>query len=651
MQYSRGLLLPFCLVFILFGCGGPDESGDNSTFEEADNTQEILDYYAANPDFFTFATLADLPTNLTWENGSHLPDIGSPEAKKGGTQYIPIQDFPRTFRLIGPDSNGRFRVYLLDDVALSLAPQHPEMPNNFYPGLAESWAVDMETKTVFVKLNPAARWSDGEPITSDDMLFMFYLFKSPYILSPYFNNVFNTQFSHVTKYDDLTFSITQPEAKPNLDYRALTLRPMPQHFFNVIADDFVERYQWRFMPTTGPYVIRDEDVKKGTSVTLTRQKDWWARDQKFLRYRFNPDRIHLQVVRDPAKQFESFKHGDFDMFDLNLVELWYDKLPDDDPDVANGYIHKSLFYNQRPRPIWGLWMNTSRPLLDNRDVRLGIQYATNWQIVIDRFYRGDYIRLQTANDGYGKFSHPTIKSRDYDITKAVEYFAKAGFEEYGPDGILVNDAGQKLSLTLTSGYPRLQDVLTILKEEAKKAGLDFRIELLDSTSAFKKAREKKTDILYGGLAPFVEMFPRYWETGHSFNAYENAFLADGVVNPARKLKAQTNAFESLADYDMDQLIDRYRVSGDKDEMIAISHELTEMHHEIASFSPGASRPYFRIGHWRWVRFPDDFNVKVASYAAKYFVHWIDTDMKEETLAARKEGRVFQPVVTEFDQHR
>jgi microcin C transport system substrate-binding protein len=637
-------------IAVLAGCGESEEVSE-ADFVGPDNTQEVLDYYAANPEFFTFATIDDLPKNLDWEDGSDLPDIGSPEAKKGGTQYDVIQDFPRTFRLVGPDSNGSFRTYLMDDVTVPLASQHPNFPGRHYPGLATSWAVVPETATVYAKLNPDARWSDGEPITADDFLFMFYLYRSPHILSPWFNNNFTTQFTNITKYDDYTLSITQPASKPNLHYRILTLRPMPQHFFREFGEDFVDRYQWRFWPTTGPYVVHDKDVKKGQSVALTRNKEWWAKDNKYYRNRYNPDRIHISVVRDPAKQFETFKKGDHDMFNLNVVEYWYDKLPDDDPDVAGGYIHKSEFYNRRPRPIWGLWLNMAQPMMSDRKIRLGIHHATNWQLVIDKFYRGDYQRLKTAQDGYGEFSHPTLEGREYDIDKAASYFAAAGYTKRGPDGILVNAEGQRLSVTMTTGYVRLQDVLTILKEEARKAGLEFRLEVLDSTSSFKKAREKKTEILYGGLSPFVEMYPRFWESQSSFNAYDRAFLDDGSVNPDRKVKPQTNNLESFADPEMDRLIELYRASSDKQEMIGLAHRMYEIQHEMASFSPGAYRPYFRKGYWRWVKWPADFNVKVAAYPEEYYVHWIDTDIKKETLAARKEGKTFPPEIRVFDQYR
>ncbi|MEZ5276014.1 MAG: extracellular solute-binding protein [Opitutaceae bacterium] len=623
-------------------------------------TQEEVDEKAAAgayPRFFRFATPEDIPAGLVWEDGSDLPEIGSPKAIKGGTRYQALQDFPRTLRRIGPDSNGGFRPYILDDVVMQFARRHPNDtsigPDGFryIPGIAESWASDKANKTVYVKINPAARWSDGPPITADDMMFTFFFYQSSYIKAPWYNNFYNRNYSNITKYDDLTFSITLREAKPDFASRVLELEPQPRHFYREMGEDFAERYQWRFVPTSGAYVVRDEDIKKGRSIALTRLKDWWAKDLKSWRYRYNYDRIHFSVIRDTAKMFETFRKGELDAFGLNLAEFWYDKLPNDDPLVANGYVKKATFYNDTPRPTYGLWMNESRPFLDNRDVRVGIQYATNWDLVIEKFYRGDYTRMRTTSDGYGEFTSSTIEPRGYSVDKALESFAKAGFTKRDTDGVLLNAEGQRLSFTLTTGYEALKDILTILREEALKAGLEFRLEVLDGTAAWKKVQEKNHDIQFSAFGVSPEMYPRYWETYHSVNAYDRAFLPDGTVNPARKPKTQTNNLQSIADTRLDRLIEKYRASEDVEEMKRLAFEMEEILYEDASFSPGFVAPFYRVGYWRWIHWPDDFNVKISQSAGEYFLDWMNVEEKKETLDARRKDEKFPVEIKVYDQYK
>ncbi len=74
---------------------------------------------------FTFASPADLPVDLSWKDGHDQPDLGSPEAVKGGTINMWLQDFPRTLRYQGPDANGSFRRFIHDDNNLHLVDRHP----------------------------------------------------------------------------------------------------------------------------------------------------------------------------------------------------------------------------------------------------------------------------------------------------------------------------------------------------------------------------------------------------------------------------------------------------------------------------------------------------------------------------------------------
>lgn len=639
------------LLLALAGCGGKsDDSG--SAFEPYDNTEEVQAYYADHPDFFRFKTPADLPTDLTWENGLDLPEFASPEAKKGGTRLGRIQDFPRTLRIIGPDSNGSFRPYILDDNSMNYARRHPNKTEvrqggfYYFPGIAESWALDYDGQQVFVKIHPDARWSNGEPITTEDALFSFYFYQMPHHKQIWYNDWYGigNNYSHITVYDEKTFAVGLSEKRPSLLNLVLELNPLPRNFYREYGPDYNERYQWRFVPTSGAYVVKDEDIRKGRSISLTRNKDWWAKDLKFWRYRFNYDRIRLEVIRDTPKAFEAFLNGELDAFGLTLPEYWYEKLPDNHPYVKNGYIHKINFYNDLPRPTYGFWMNSSRPLLNNQDIRVGLNYATNWDLVCNQYFRGDAIRMNTSADGYGDFTHPTLKARPFDPDKALEAFAKAGFTKRGNDGILVNAEGKRLSLQVTTGYEALKDILTILKEEAVKAGLEYRIEVLDSTAAWKKVQEKNHEITFSAFGVSPEMFPRYKETYHSERAYDKAWLEDGSPNPDRKPKAQTNNLLLIANQELDARIDAYDNSESVDEMIQLAREMEEMLHDDASFIPGFVTPSVRVGTWRWIQYPEDFSVKIATSPGEYRLGWIDQDMREETLRAVKSGQTFPPVI-------
>jgi len=648
IQISRKLFV-VGMALLLAACGGEPET-TTTTEVTKDISVEAQAFYESRPDLFTFAATEDLPSDLVWENGMGQPDLGSPQAKKGGSYYEVLEDFPPTLRAIGPDSNFSSRAWLSDFYRITWAVAHPDT-GEYIPGIAESWAISPERKTVYIKINPAARWTDDEPITSDDALFAFFFYLSDYIQAPYYANFWSTEFTHITRYDDLTFSVAVPRLKPDMADKVLREAPVPMHFYNELGDDFPERYQWRYQPHAGPYSLAEDDVDMGVRLVLRRKQDWWARDNKYWRNLYNPDQINLTVVRDPAKRYESFRRGDSDLFRIATAEMWYDNLPEDDPDVANGYIHKSTFYNGGPRSNWGLWMNSTRHLLDNQDIRTGIQFATNWQLVIDNYFRGDMERLRTQTDGYLDFSNTGLTARSFDIEQATEHFARAGFTQRGPDGILVNEQGERLAFTLTTHYDRFADVFTILKEEAIKAGLEFRIEILDGASGFRKAQEKQHEIYFVSFNAPPNMYPDFWQYFHSDNAYDDAFLDDGSINSERKVKPQTNNLQGVANHELDQLVDAYDESEDRDEMIELSHQISQLHFDYASYSPGFVEPFYRTAYWRWVRWPEGFNHKNSTYPYELFVHWIDEDIKAETRAARRSGQELEPVIQVYDQFR
>jgi len=596
-------------------------------------------YYKEFPDFFRYATPEDLPADLTWEDGMDQPDIGSPDSIKGGTVNVWLPDYPRTLRFVGPDSSNSFRKFISDEHDMRVVQKHP-MTGKYYPGTCNAWAFSEDRKTVYFKLDPDVRYSDGVPATADDYFFLFYFMRSEWLSAPWYANWYHEKYTHITKYDDHTIAVGLTEAKPDpLRFFEEDVYPLPRHGFKDFGEDFVQKYTWKFVPSTGPYVIHPEDIKKGSTLTQTRLEDWWAKDKKFWRYRYNPDKRVYRVIRDEDKALEAFLRGDFDVWPISVAEEWYDKL--DTEAVNNGYVEKVQFYNQTPRPCYSLRLNNSKPPLDNRDVREGLQYATDFDLVIKEFFRGDDVRMQTSSDGYGEFTNPDIKARKFNVDKALECFARAGYDKRGPDGILVNENGDRLEFSVTTGYARYRDVLTILQQQARKAGVDLQPEVLERTTAWKKAQEKKHEIVLAAFNRSVEMYPRYFDFWHSYNA----FSEDGSP------KETTNNLTVTGNPEFDKVIDKYEASTDLEEIKQLAYQMEEMIYEDASFIPGWVRPYYRVAKWRWVKFPEGFDYRLSREHTEMNTYWIDPEIKEETLKAMDEGKTFEPVTRIVDQYR
>ncbi len=617
---------------------GMDE--DHPRRSEVEEELGLMRLRAENAEMFTFASIEDLPDDLNWETNLDDPEIGSASAVKGGVfnHYFMGLSWPPTLRIWGSDSNNSFRSEHFDNVDILPVHLHPET-GNIIPGLAEAWAVGDDGRTVYFRLDPDATYHDGVPVRSEDFFMQFYIQLSGYISNAFTRDYYQREFENITRYDDRHFSIRLTKVKPLAPTWAAVM-PAPLHFYREFGPDFEARFQWRPRITTGAYVVGE--IVKGRSITLHRVEDWWARDRKYYRHRFNPDRIHYHLVRDSDKAFELFMQHRIDVFHMNAPpKFWYERTEADQ--IFDGYIEKVRFYNDYPRVPRGLYVNHNRPLLDNQDIRIGLQYATNFQKMIDFDLRGDPRRLNLYNEGFGRFSHPTQRTRPFNVAAAREAFARAGFDSAGPDGILRDSEGRRLSFAITYVRdPFGEQIMQRLKEEAVRAGLEYRLDPREGTSNFQHVMQKRHDIAYWGWGT-TPPFPDYFQSFFS----EFAFEEDG-----RTPKPMTNNISTYASAQGDIHALGVRNARTLDDIEYHSHRMEELIHEEAIWIPGFTYDFYRLGHWRWVRFPEDtFNVPISRDALETHVHWVDVEKKEDTLAAMREGRVFPEVDAVYDQFR
>lgn len=619
------------LLLCLTACGDKPPAADAAPGADGASSGEAADTTATAAPPTEVVELvhvlpAQLPQDLVFETNAEDPEFADPNAKRGGTLHSFMPSFPLTLRLVGPDSNSGLAGVLR---ALHLAPVdfHPNTRRP-YPVLATHWAFGADGKSVYLKLDPKARWSDGEPVTADDYLFTLRFMRSKSIIEPWYNDYYTNIIVDVRKYDDYTIGILGNAPRPHDELlNEYVLRPTPEHF-HVLNANWVRDYSWKIEPHTGPYRI--DVVEKGKFVEFKRIDDWWANEHRYLRYRFNPDRVRYEVIRDPEVALRHFLKGELDTFALLRPDLWHDKVKGDV--VDQGYIHRIWFYLDEPQSPQGLWLNADDPILADRNVRHGLAHATNFQKVIDTLLRGDYERLRTHYEGVGDYSNLDIQPRAFDLAKADALFKAAGWGSRGPDGIRVKD-GQRLSLTITYGQPHITDRLTVIQQDARQAGVDYQLQLMDAAASFKQVQEKKHQIAYigwSGGGPISA--PAYWEFYHSANAH----------------KPQTNNVVNMDDPEMDKLIDEYRTSTDRARRVELAKAIEARVHEAGTLIPSWKVAYVREGYWRWMRLPPWYGTR--SSGGGLFdpmgtgIFWIDEAEKTRTLAARNAGERFEPVL-------
>ena len=605
-----GLILLLC--FCLSGCG-------NNDTQENDEPSGLKTHVLPKAE----KKYIVLPDHIKWLINESDPVFSSEKAQKGGILHSAITSFPMTFRTVGPDSNGSFRSAILDN-QLSLINIHPNT-DNIIPELATHWAFGDDKKTMYFKLDKSARWSDGTPVTAWDYVYTLEFMRSEHIIAPWYNDYYTKEIEAVLVYDDYTIGVKSTKAVPDL-YLKLGISPTPRHYFETLDETFVQTYNWKIVPNTGAYEI--SEFKKGKFIKFKRKKDWWAKDRKYFKNRFNVDIVVFDVIRDGNLQWEYFKKGKLDVFGLTMPKYWHEKSKISL--FQKGYINKIWFFNDQERSAQGMWLNQDREIFKDRRLCYAFANAMNIEKVIDKVLRKDYFRLPQAFSGYGRYSDDNIKPRLYDIAKVNDLMTSAGWTR-GSDGIWQKD-GKRFSVKVTYSFEEHMPRLVVLKEDALKAGIELLLERLDSTAMFKKFLEKKHDVAWMGWSTNIR--PSYWQGWHSDNAH----------------KPQTNNITNTDDPRLDELIDNYRASLNEEERIKLSLKIQNAIHETGAFVPTFMVPYVRLGYWRWLELPDFHGTRRSESLFDPFpsmtggLFWINMEKKEETLYAMKSDRTFLPVV-------
>ncbi len=582
-------------------------------------------------DYLCFLRENQLPEDLEWHDGQDQPELGSPKAVKGGTLRLALQrSFPSTFRVFGPNSNNAFRRYLYDDIDIPLIRLHPGT-GKLIPGTADRWAVSKDGRTVYFHIDEEARFSDGSKLTTRDFITSLYVRTSPYGVEPFYNDYYMGNFSRIEVYGNHYLAVTLATARPYAPFYA-SLPPSCTAFYAEFGPDYPTRYLWRVAPTTGGYTVNPYDVIMGRQVSLIRVPNWWAANRRYTRYSCNVDHIVYQFVSENTKMRELFRLGQLDILNTREADSWYEGL-EMEP-VHRGLIQRVHFSNIWPRNCFGFHLNCSEPPFNDKTMRRGFHYALNVQQVLDTVFRGDYSRLGSYFSGFGQYTDESIRALPFSPEKARACFARAGYTEEGPDGILCKPDGTRLQVVMSSRIdPLYTNCMNVLREEAARCGLDLRLDQTDDTVLYTRVKAKRYQaaIFSWGFSPPLPDPAPFFDSSY-------AYKADGSIMPGTSNITATNSPS------LDRAILACKAATTEADAVAAHHHAQQLIANTLAWVPGWTSSYWRFAQWRWVRWPDEPDCRFCP--PRYYdpvdshLYWIDEKMKEETLRARISGESF-----------
>ena len=232
-------------------------------------------------------------------------------------------------------------------------------------------------------LDPRARFSDGKPVLADDVLFSWELLRDHGRPN---HRQYYAKVARAEAPDPLTVRFDLTGANDRELPLILGLMPiLPRHAVDVAT---FEETTMAGPIASGPY--RVTAVKPGTSVTLTRNPDYWGRDLPVNRGLFNFDEIRLDFYREANGQFEAFKRGLYD-FRLEHEPLrWHEGY--DFPAARNGEVIRDTIKPGVPQPSEFLVFNTRRPVFSDVRVRQALTLLFDFEWINRNYFFGLYSR-------------------------------------------------------------------------------------------------------------------------------------------------------------------------------------------------------------------------------------------------------------------
>jgi peptide/nickel transport system substrate-binding protein len=313
--------------------------------------------------------------------GFVAPDYANADAPQGGRM---VQGVLGTFDSLNPFIvKGLPAQSIRGYVVESLMARGYDEPFTLYGLLARTVETDDARSYVTFSLDPAAHFSDGSPVTADDVIFSFQ------ILRDHGRPNHRAFYAKVAKAEKLDARSVRFDLSGSNDRELpLILGLMPVLAQHAVDVAHFEETSLAKPVGSGPYVVAEVDT--GKSVTLKRDPNYWGRSLPINRGLWNFDALRFDYYRDANAYFEAFKAGLYDVRSEIDPGRW--RTGYDFPAVRDGRIAKVAFTNGLPKLNSAFVFNTRRPIFADIRVRQAITLLFDAEWVNRNFFFDLYRR-------------------------------------------------------------------------------------------------------------------------------------------------------------------------------------------------------------------------------------------------------------------
>ncbi len=524
--------------------------------------------------------------------------------------------FPPTLRVVGKDSSSSARSIIADLCYESLLERHSDTLE-YMPRLASHWWISDDRQTFRYRINPQARWSDGRPVVAEDVVATWDLLMDRTILQPALQVVYG-KFERpqaISKYI-VEVRSTDPGWRNFLQFSTMSIFPAHE-IRGLSGTEFVAEYQFRLLTGSGPYSLRDSDVKKGHYLTFRRRKDYWGADQRFATGLYNFDLIRLVSTEDSVLALEKAKKGELDIYPVGKAKDWGVDLPRLDQ-VKRGLLVMSRIDNDRPLGPSGIVINMRDPPLDDIRIRKALCHLYNREKLIDKLFYNEYEPLDSYFPG-GDFANPDNELVRYDPEAARDLLAEAGWSDRDSQGFLVKD-GRRLELQLIYSSKVVERYLSVFQQDCRKAGIQIHLKQLTRASRFQTTYgNRKFQLATQGWGGSIDPSP------------DTSWLSELAD------KQNNNNLAGFKDKRVDELCREYDTQFELQQRVQTIREIDGFIFREFPCILGWSSPYIRLIFWNRFGQPPWYIGRTSGPETVLKTWWVDSKKEERLRQAKQDG--------------
>ena len=539
-------------------------------------------------------------------------DWVNPDAPKGGRlrqAAIGTFDSLNPFTVQGNAANG---LSLLHDTLMATSQDEPSVE---YCLICEWVSYPEDFSSATFKIRDGARFSDGSPITVEDIVFSLNALKKSH---PHFGSYYkNVTKVEKTGDNEVTFRFDQKNNRelPQIIGQLYVLSKA--YWSGKKADGSARdlgRSTMEIPVGSGGYTIGD--INAGRSIVYKRNADYWAKDLPVMRGQFNFDEIAFEFFRDQTAAFEAFKAGKLDVWQVSSAKRWAAEF--DFSAYKSGKVVREKFPVKRVSGMQAFVFNTRHDKFKDARVRQAFNHAFDFEWANQNLFYGQYNRLKSyfdnselasrglpegreleiLNEVKGQvppevfttpYSNPLNKSpTDFrgNLRKASQLLRAAGWKADGR--VLKNAKGEKLQVEFLLVSPLFERIVLPYVRNLQRLGIEASVRVVDTSQYQQRTDTFDFDII-------VDSFPQSFSPGNEQRDFWGTDAASrdgsrntiGIRNPA-----------------IDALINKIIYAKDRADLIAATRALDRVllwNHYVV---PQWHLPFARVAWWNRLGKPD-----------------------------------------------